>query len=133
MCIRDSFNVASVVVSSFARLVGLNEGTVAPKKSAFSAISSESVVTTISSIFSHCFAANIGQAISGLPLKIFIFLPGSPLEPPLAGIIQIVFNFFSSAYTYIKLLKNSISYGFNLESALVSLMFSIFNLRNKPS
>ena len=44
---RAYFNVASVVVSSCARLVGLNEGTVAPKKSAFSAISSESVVTII--------------------------------------------------------------------------------------
>ena len=45
--LRAYFKVASVVVSSCARLGGLNEGTVAPKNSAFLAISSESVVTNI--------------------------------------------------------------------------------------
>jgi len=35
-----------------------------------------------------CLAASIGHAISGLPHRSFMFLPGSPLLPDLAGIMQ---------------------------------------------
>ena len=47
----------------------------------------------------------IGHAINGFPLKNLTFFPGKPLEPPLAGIIQIVLSFFSFLYDYIKLVK----------------------------
>ena len=38
--------------------------------------------------------SGISKAISGLPLKIRKFFPGNPLDPPLAGMIQIVLKLF---------------------------------------
>ena len=76
---------------SKAKCAGLKKGTSSPKDFPTAAIPSSSVVriTLLSK-----FDANARSAVypnNGLPAKDLIFFPGTPLDPPLAGIIPIIF------------------------------------------
>src|SRR5574341_1345515 len=78
---------SKVVELSWASFCGLRNGTAAPHSFDTSAISLLSVVTITSSQYLDCKAASMLHAIKGLPHSILMFLPGSPLLPPRAGMI----------------------------------------------
>ena len=79
-------------MESLDSVFGLKNGTFAPYDFAIVAIFLSSVVTMTDWKSFDLIADLIACAINGFPKNNFVFFPGTPFEPPRAGIIHIGFN-----------------------------------------
>lgn len=77
---------ARLEAESVESSLGRRKGTMAPWSSATAAMSVESVETTTDENNPLSIAAEMDQPIKGLPPKGRMFFPGSPTDPPRAGI-----------------------------------------------